>query len=235
MERLVKGIHQFQTTQISANRELYANLSKGQQPDTLMITCSDSRIMPGMLTQSKPGELFVLRNAGNLVTPYGHGASGEGATIEYAINALKVSHIVVMGHTHCGAMKGLLHPEDLSSLPLVADWLQHAAKTAEIMKEHYHDAEGAELLNLAIRENIFVQLDNLCTYPAVAEALKAGRLTLHGWIYRIEDGHVLAYDPSISRFVQIDNTQALTGIHQQLPVTAEIRSRRAAVHADRAA
>jgi carbonic anhydrase len=235
VDRLVKGIHQFQTTHISANRELYANLSKGQQPDTLMITCSDSRIMPGMLTQSKPGELFVLRNAGNLVPPLSNGSSGEAATIEYAVNALGVAHIVVMGHTHCGAMKGLIHPEDLTSLPLVSDWLKHAGKTRAILDEHYEDCEGEELLNLAIRENIFVQLDNLCTYPAVAEALNAGRLTLHGWIYRIEDGHVLAYDPGISRFVQIDTNQALTGINQKTSVTADIRSRRAAMHADRAA
>ena len=113
MEKIVRGIHHFQTTAFSAHRELFEILSQGQQPDTLLIACSDSRIAPDLLMQTQPGDLFVLRNAGNLIPPYGAANGGEGATIEYAVSALGVKHALVMGHSNCGAMKGLLDPESL--------------------------------------------------------------------------------------------------------------------------
>ncbi|MFN7931112.1 MAG: carbonic anhydrase [Blastocatellia bacterium] len=203
MEKLVRGIHKFQTAHYNEHQDLFSQLSKGQSPETLLITCSDSRIMPGLLTQSKPGELFVLRNAGNLVPPYGASSGGEGATIEYAVAALNVGHIVVMGHSHCGAMKGLMQPEDLATLPLVAAWLKHAETTRRVVIENYQDCTGTDLLNAAIKENVLVQLDNLRTYPAVAARLAKGTLTLHAWIYQIESGHILAYDPAKSHFVPV--------------------------------
>jgi carbonic anhydrase len=203
MDKLVRGMHQFQTAEFNQNRELFAHLSQGQEPETLLITCSDSRIAPNLLLQTQPGELFVLRNAGNIVPPYGASSGGEGATIEYAVAALGVKHIVVMGHSHCGAMKGLLQPEDLKSLPLVASWLKQAEATKRIIDENYSDCEGADLLNAAIKENVLMQLDNLRTYPAVAARLTKGDLTLHGWVYHIESGQVLAFDPSASRFVAL--------------------------------
>jgi carbonic anhydrase len=200
MDKLVRGIHQFQTTHFKQQEELFARLSNGQQPETLLITCSDSRIAPNLLLQTQPGDLFVLRNAGNLVPPYGASSGGEGATIEYAIAALRVRHVVVMGHSHCGAMKGLLQPEDLKPLPLVAAWLRHAEATKRIVDENYSDCEGAALLNATIKENVLMQLDNLRTYPAVAARLTKGDLTLHGWVYHIESGQILAFDPAQSRF-----------------------------------
>ena len=203
MEKLVRGIHTFQTTHFSEHQDLFTQLSKGQTPETLLITCSDSRIMPGLLTQSKPGELFVLRNAGNIVPPYGASSGGEGATIEYAVAALKVSHIVVMGHSHCGAMKGLLEPHDLKSLPLVENWLKHAETTRRVVLENYQDCTGIDLLNATIKENVLVQLDNLRTYPAVAARLSKGDLTLHALIYQIENGQILAYDPQKSQFIPL--------------------------------
>jgi carbonic anhydrase len=203
MEKIVRGIHQFQSTLFEEHRELFARLSTGQQPDTLLITCSDSRIVPDLLTQTMPGELFVLRNAGNIIPPYGASAGGEGPTIEYAIAALKVRHVVVMGHSHCGAMKGLMHPEDLVSLPLVAAWLKHAEATARVVQECYTDLDDADLLNAAIKENVLVQLDNLRTYPAVAAKLAQSAITLHGWVYEIESGRIFAYDPSQARFIAL--------------------------------
>lgn len=210
MEKLVRGIHAFQTTHYSEHQDLFSQLSKGQSPETLLITCSDSRIMPGLLTQSKPGELFVLRNAGNIVPPYGASSGGEGATIEYAVAALGVDHIIVMGHSHCGAMKGLMHPEDLKTLPLVADWLRHAEATRRVVVENYQDCTVPEQLNAAIKENVLVQLDNLRTYPAVAARLAKGNLTLHAWIYQIENGTILAYDPQKSQFVPITANYMVT-------------------------
>jgi carbonic anhydrase len=201
MENLVRGIHQFQATHFKENQEFFARLSQGQQPDTLLITCSDSRIAPDLLMQTKPGDIFVLRNAGNIIPPYGAANGGEGGTVEFAVAALKVKHIVVMGHSHCGAMKGLLKPEDLASLPLVASWLKHAEATRRVIQENYGDLEGEALLNATIKENVLMQLDNLRTYPAVAARMTKGDLTLHGWVYHIESGQILAFDPDQSRFV----------------------------------
>jgi carbonic anhydrase len=188
---------------------LFETLSQGQRPETLLITCSDSRIAPELLMQTQPGDLFVLRNAGNLIPPYGAANGGEGATVEYAIAALGVKHALVMGHSNCGAMKGLLDPESLIDMPLVSEWLKHADATRRVVDECYPDLEGVNLLNAAIKENVLVQLDNLRTYPKVAALMTKGELTLHGWIYEIESGQILAYDPKVSHFVPITSRQYL--------------------------
>ena len=219
MEKLVRGIHEFQTTHFSEHQELFTQLSKGQQPETLLITCSDSRIVPDLLTQTQPGELFVIRNAGNIVPPYGAANGGEGATIEFAVSALKVSHIVIMGHTHCGAMKGLLKPESLTSMPLVANWLRHAEATRRVMLDNYQDLEGDDLLNATIKENVLMQLDNIRTYPAVAAGLVKGSLTLHAWVYHIESGQILAYDPKQTRFVPIADVGMTPAVARKMSAT----------------
>ena len=123
MQKLVAGIHHFQKAVFGSEPEFYARLAEGQTPETLFITCSDSRINPNLITQTRPGELFILRNAGNIVPPYGAANGGEGATIEYAVAALGVKDIIICGHSHCGAMKGLLEPDGLSELPAVRSWL----------------------------------------------------------------------------------------------------------------
>ncbi len=222
MEKLVRGIHHFQTTHFNANRELFRKLSEGQQPDTLMITCSDSRISPDLLLQTQPGELFVLRNAGNIIPPYGAVRGGEAATVEYAIKALNINHIVIMGHSHCGAMKGLMSPEPLNGMPLVAEWLGHASATKHVVEECYPDMTGQDLLNAAIKENVLVQLDNLRTYPAVAARLGKGELTLHGWVYEIESGRILAFDIESSRFVPISSQQTPAAVTSRQTVTRKI-------------
>jgi carbonic anhydrase len=219
MEKIVRGIHQFQTTQFDQHRALFAQLAKGQQPETLLITCSDSRIVPDLLTQTQPGELFVIRNAGNLIPPYGAANGGEGATVEFAVSALGVKHIVVMGHSHCGAMKGLLQPEGLTALPLVAGWLKHAEATRRVALESYPDLAGEDLLNATIKENVLVQLDNLRTYPAVAARLAKAELTFHAWVYEIESGRILAYDPALARFAPI----TLEGVAQAMRHNAMTR------------
>jgi len=203
MEKIVRGVHQFQTTHFDKHRELFAQLVKGQQPETLLITCSDSRIVPDLLTQTRPGELFVIRNAGNIIPPYGAAGGGEGATVEFAVGALGVQHVVVMGHSHCGAMKGLLQPEGLGALPLVAGWLKHAEASRRVAVECYPDFAGEDLLNATIKENVLVQLDNLRTYPVVAARLAKGGLTFHAWVYEIGTGCILAYDPAQARFAPI--------------------------------
>ena len=196
MKRLIKGLHEFQTNYFSTHRELFELLSQGQKPRFLFITCSDSRIDPNLITQTEPGEMFIIRNAGNIIPPYGATNGGEGASVEYAIHALGIQDVIVCGHSHCGAMKGLLKISKLEEeMPVVYEWLKHAEATRRMMKEHYQDYEGEELLDAAIKENILNQLENLRTYPVIYSRLKSGQLRLHAWFYEIETGQILEYDP----------------------------------------
>ena len=191
MQNLVEGVERFQSDIFPGMRELFERLVEGQHPPVLFITCSDSRIDPGLLTQTQPGELFVLRNAGNLVPPYEAMRGGEAATIEYAVNALQVKEIIICGHSHCGAMGGLLKPEKLENLPAVKEWLSHAEETERRLREKYpHVTDPAERLNIAIVQNVLVQLENLRTHPSVASAVTRGALELRGWVYKFETGEV---------------------------------------------
>src|SRR5947209_3304947 len=206
MEKLVHGIHHFQATIFRTEQELFERLVKGQEPDALFITCSDSRINPNLLTQTDPGELFILRNAGNIIPPHGAANGGEGATIEFAVAALGIEDIILCGHSHCGAMKGLLDLPSLAQLPATAAWLSHAEATRRIIREKYQALHGPALVTATVEENVLVQLENLRTHPVVAAGLARGKLKLHGWVYKIETGEVFAYDPHQGQFLPL--TQA---------------------------
>ena len=230
MQHLIHGIHQFKTEDFGSLRPLFERLAQGQQPETLFITCSDSRIDPNLLTRTKPGELFILRNAGNLVPPHGTTPTGEAATIEFAVAGLGVKDIVICGHSHCGAMKGLLNPEQLASLPAMASWLTHAATTRRILDDHYaHVTDADQRLAAATRENVLVQLEHLRTIPAVASRLRRGDLRLHGWVYEFERGEVFAYDMATEEFVPVDElrTASLEREVRLRPPTVEGRGPRA--------
>jgi len=208
MQKLIEGIHHFQKTMFDTQKSLFERLAKGQQPLALFITCSDSRVDPNLLTQTEPGELFVLRNAGNIVPPYGTIAGGEAATIEYAVAVLKVKDIIICGHSLCGAMGGLLHPDQLEGLSAVKDWLTHAQETARIIEEKYsHLSEEKDRLTAAVEENVLVQLDNLRTHPSVGEASSRGELTIHGWTYRFETGQVFSYEAQQGQFLPIEQVE----------------------------
>ena len=178
-------------------------MAAGQHPDTLFITCSDSRIDPNLLTRSKPGDLFILRNAGNIVPPHGSGG-GEAATIEFAVAGLGVKDVIVCGHYRCGAMRGLLNPQGVASLPEVAAWLRHAETTHRIVRDHYGHLQDEQLEDKTGEENVLVQIEHLLTLPAIATRLRRGDLHLHGWAYRIETGEVSAYDSVQGQFVPLD-------------------------------
>lgn len=203
MEKLLAGIHHFKSSVFRSQSELFTRLSQGQSPDALLITCSDSRIVPNLITQTAPGDLFILRNAGNIVPPYCASGGGEAATIEFAVAALGVEDVIVCGHTLCGAMKGLLDPSKLTDLPLVLRWLELAEATRRIVVQKYSQHAPEELLQIAIEENVLVQLENLRTHPAIAAALAQDRLRLHGWVYEIETGQVFAYDGETEQFEPI--------------------------------
>ena len=204
MRKLVEGIHQFQNGIFSSKRRLFEGLVDGQHPLALFITCSDSRIDPNLLTQTEPGELFILRNAGNIVPPYGAVEGGEAATIEYAVSVLGVKDIVICGHSHCGAMGGLLDQRQLAKLPAVRSWLCHAESTHRIIEENYaHITDAATRLTATVEENVLVQLENLRTHPTVSAALGRKALNLHGWVYKFETGDVFGYHPEQRQFVPL--------------------------------
>lgn len=201
MLELIEGMHHFRDNVFRSQRELFSRLAKKQEPDVLFVTCSDSRIVPSLMTQTDPGDLFILRNAGNLVPAHGAVRGGEEATIEYAVAVLGVEDIIVCGHSQCGAMKALFEPADhLQDLPAVRRWLEHAEATRRIVKTNYAHLQGADLLAVTVQENVLVQLENLQTHPAVAAELARGKLKLHAWVYELETGNVLAFEPQTRKF-----------------------------------
>lgn len=209
MQKLVQGIHQFRQEIFSSQERLFQRLVKGQQPLALFITCSDSRIDPSLLTQTEPGELFILRNAGNIVPPYGTIHGGEAATIEYAVGVLKVKDVIICGHSHCGAMGALLDPDSLSELPAVRSFLAFAESTQRIIKENYaHITDPKARQTASVEENVLVQLENLRTHPCVAAGLNRGDLKLHGWVYKFETGRVFGYDPESGQFHPVEEASA---------------------------
>jgi carbonic anhydrase len=201
MERLISGIRDFRENIFPLRRAQFEELASGQQPSALFITCSDSRIVPELLTQTGPGELFVLRNAGNLVPPCPGESSGEAATIEYAVRVLKVQDVIVCGHSHCGAISALLRPELRQGLPAVDKWLIHAERVwQEIEGKNLIADREDDLLTTAVKANALVQLDHLRRFAAVAEAEACGALRLHACFYRFETGEFLAFNVAANRF-----------------------------------
>lgn len=199
MQKLIEGLRHFHENLFWESRELFERATHGQRPSALLITCSDSRVLPETLMQADPGDLFVSRNAGNLVPPP-DAPSGEAATIEYAVNVLGVSDLIVCGHYRCGAVKAILHPGDGGELPKTRAWLAHAAETkADIVRVH-PDLHGEALWDRAVERNALVQVNNLTKHPAVTAALAAGTLRLHAWVLRFETSEVLAYDPLTNAF-----------------------------------
>ncbi len=207
MQKLIDGLHQFQSTIFSTQRELFERLAGGQSPDALFITCSDSRINPNLITQTEPGDLFILRNAGNIIPPYGSSQGGEAATVEFAVAGLGVADIIICGHSHCGAMKGLLDESMTADLPAVRSWLGHAESTRRVMKENYEGLEGERRVSACVQENVLAQLENLRTHPSVSARLARGKIKLHGWVYKIETGEVFAFDPAQGQFLRMDQVK----------------------------
>jgi len=205
MQQLIEGVHKFRNDEFGNYRKLFRKLSKeGQNPHTLFITCSDSRVLAELITQSKPGDLFVVKNVGNIVPP----ASATGSTnstaaaIEFAVENLRVSDIVICGHSQCGAISALLAKTPVSNnTPHLRDWLHLAAPVLETLKNNYahlHNADEQE--TAAAEENVLFGLDNLHSYPCVQNRLMDGSLRLHGWFFQIAKAEMFAFDPETRQF-----------------------------------
>jgi carbonic anhydrase len=208
MNKLLEGIQQFQSNVYPRYKSLFRQLASAQNPQALVIACSDSRLMPEMLTQSGPGDLFICRNAGNIVPPYDDNAGGVTATIEYAVAVLRVPNIIICGHSDCGAMKGVLKPESVKGMPTVARWLRNAEGARRMVEENHKCLDEKEQLHCLTEENVIAQLEHLKTHPPVAVALARGDIQLYGWTYQISTGEISSFDARLGRFVPIDRTLA---------------------------
>ncbi len=204
MPKIAKGIVRFKREVYEQKKELFDQLAKGQHPEALFITCSDSRIDPNLLVQTEPGELFIIRNAGNIVPPHNNFTGGVTASIEYAVAVLEIKHIIICGHSSCGAMQGVLNPESVAELPHVSQWLSYARAAKQIVEERLGDASEDEKLRMLIQENVLLQLTHLKTHPYVAAKHAVGALQLHGWHYDIGRGEISAYDEKKGKFVPVD-------------------------------
>ncbi|WP_299593216.1 carbonic anhydrase [uncultured Microbulbifer sp.] len=203
MEHVISGVAKFQKEVFPTKQARFSELADGQSPEVLFITCADSRIDPNLVTQTEPGELFICRNAGNVVPPHSSQTGGMTASIEFAVAALGISHIVVCGHTDCGAMKGAIHPENLDSLPHVKEWLGHCRSATEVVRDR-HGSLCKDHLDEVTGENVIQQMQHLRTHPSVAAGLASGRITLHGWVYNIGSGEVLCLDEETREFTPMD-------------------------------
>ena len=208
MPHFAKGVVKFQREVFPEKKELFEKLSTGQSPEALFITCSDSRIETAMITQTDPGELFILRNAGNIVPPHTNQTGGVTASIEFAIGALHIPHIVICGHTECGAMKGAMNRAGLTNLPHVREWLGYSQGAVDIVEAMGADLDPDAKMRMLLEQNVILQLQHLKTHPTVAVALAQKAVQLHGWIYDIKTGSVCAYDDATETWVPVEERYA---------------------------
>lgn len=202
-EKLLRGLKRFQKQVYPKHRDLFEKLALGQRPEALFVTCADSRIDPCLITQTKPGELFICRIIGNIVPRYPDAIGGVSATIEYAVGVLGVTDLIVCGHTDCGIMRGVLNPATLRALPNVTAWLRHAKAARRAVTRVKQPAPSPELFLKLAERNVVEQLKNLHSHPSVAARIEQRALHVHGWVYHIGPGVVSAYDPRQDRFSPI--------------------------------
>jgi carbonic anhydrase len=204
MKQIVDGVKKFQQEVFPHQKALYEQLAGGQCPQALFIGCSDSRVIPEVFTQQGPGDLFVIRNAGNIVPPYAIAPGGTSASIEYAVSVLGVPDIVVCGHQDCGAMRALLQDEkQLEALPAVARWLHFADAALQTVTNGPQNSKAPAALDALVRANVLLQMAHLRTHPAVGRALHTGKARLHGWVYAMTTAEVLAYDEEKNAFLPL--------------------------------
>ena len=203
-KRLIEGVRLFQREVYPKSEASYRQLvSEGQKPHALFITCADSRIDPELITQSGPGAIFVSRNVGNLVPSYGEMMGGVSAVVEYAVTALRVSQVVVCGHSDCGAMIGLLHPEKVAKLPTVKSWLRNGEAALSVVNNRKTAADDHAALEELIEENVLLQMHHLRTHPSIAGRLADESLALAGWVYDLAHGTVRIYNQAQREFLPV--------------------------------
>lgn len=210
MDNILDRAGRFRGEIFERESALYESLVRnGQEPKALMISCADSRVVPEHITQAGPGELFVCRNAGNIVPPFAQANGGVSSTVEYAVVVLKVRDIVVCGHSDCGAMKAFLKPDALAAVPNVAAWLRHAHAAECAVNAAYPHLDDKDKAHALAMENVITQIQHLRTHPSVAAAMARGELTLHGWFFEIESGAIYALDGDSGTFSVVSGNAPL--------------------------
>ena len=213
MKKLILGIVDFRKKTQKEFRESFGHLATGQSPDTLFIACSDSRVVPNTFASTNPGDLFVVRNVGNLIPPCGdHGISSseesEGAAIEFSVLSLKISHIIVCGHSECAAMGAILGDRETVKMPNLRNWLRHGDLAFEKLKSGVVLDSKLKSHNQLSQLNVLLQMEHLKTYPDVAKRIKEGTLSIHGWWFDIAKADVYAYEEEMNKFILIDEDEA---------------------------
>lgn len=214
MKEIVEGFLKFQKNAFPERVKLFKNLANQQSPRALFISCSDSRLVPELVTQREPGDLFVIRNAGNIVPSYGPEPGGVSASVEYAVAALRVNDIVICGHSDCGAMTAVATCKCLDHMPAVSNWLRYADSARVVNEARQHQDQPSKVASM-VRENVIAQLANIQTHPSVRLALEEGRVTLHGWIYDIESGRIDAFDGRTGSFVSLAENPDVQAVSSQ--------------------
>ncbi len=200
LARITRGVAKFQTEVYPAQRGLFEKLKHRQEPMAMFFTCADSRILPNVLLQAGPGEIFTERTPGNIVPKYSEHVGGVTASVEYAILVLHVPLIIVCGHTDCGVVKALAEPEQANGMPALQSWMRHSLGSRERLLREHPGVSGEQRLQLLTEYNVLTQLENLKSHPTVASQLLSGKLEVRGWIYNIGDGSVWEADPESGRF-----------------------------------
>ena len=218
MNELLGRVFNFETQVFPNQSALYERLAyHGQTPKALMISCADSRIVPEQIMQAEPGDLFVCRNAGNIVPPYATQNGGVTSTVEYAVMVLGIRDIIVCGHSGCGAMKAVSNPVGLDKMPNVAAWLRHSSAAADVVETSYPELDDEARVRAISLENVVAQLAHLRTHPSVAAGVARGEIALHGWFVDIHVGQVLALDGDTGRFVAISEGRAMPVAQRAAP------------------
>lgn len=208
--KLLEGHGRFRRDYFENERELFESLASGaQHPVALMVTCCDSRVVPNLVVDAGPGDLFVVRNIANVIPPFGQHLANRsvGAAIEYAIHFLKVPHVIVCGHTQCGGLHALAQGLEAlrADTPTLATWLQDAVSVRDRIVSRWPDAAPEAIAHQLVFENVVAQLENLLTYPVVKKALDENRVELHGWVYDLASATLRAYEPEANEFRPLRN------------------------------
>ena len=203
MKRVLEGLTLFQKLAYPRHKDLFERLAKNQTPQAVFIACSDSRVVPNLMVQAEPGDLFIIRNAGNIVPPAGSSYGGTTASLEYAIVALGIRDVILCGHSNCGAMQGVLHPERLGEMPAVRQWVSYAELARRAAVEAHPGADDETLLEHVVDYNVIAQVRNILTFPFVRPLVEKNELEVYGWVYDIASGNVKGLDATGRRFVPL--------------------------------
>ena len=223
MQKLEAGIHHFKANYFASNRKLFEQLAEaGQRPETLFITCSDSRVVPNLITNTAPGELFIVRNVGNVIPSHVGALGGVAAAIEYAIEVLEVGSVIVCGHTNCGAIDAILHPERIAHLPHVSRWLRESSRIPKLIEERYGNLDVEARKTAAVQENVLVQLENLRTFDFVSRRLDSGALKMSGWVFNIATGSVYDYEPHSGQFLELGGGSERPALSSRPPLVTDL-------------